>query len=190
VSREYGPRRIHITGGAGSGKTTLAGRISHELGIKHHDLDGLALKRLGEAEDPGDAAGLVARLAAEVEAIAPSEAWVTDGSYATWVQPLFEHADVIVWLDVPWRVAAFRIPVRHAKAELAGSNRFPGWRRMVRFWFFSRRFYRDTGGEGVNEFGNPRTRSHLAATLRLYEHKLVICRSNADTQSLVKRLRG
>ena len=185
-------RRIHVTGGPGSGKTRLAAEIAGSLGVPHQDLDGLALSHVAlrpPPVDPVEAAALLEILAAEAETIAAGAAWVSDGSYVTWVRPLLEHADLIIRLDVPWRVAAYRIVARHVKAELARENRFPGWRLMLRFWLYSRRFYNDTNGEGVNDFGNPRTRRFLDESLTPYRHKLVICASSAEVQNALLRLR-
>jgi adenylate kinase family enzyme len=182
------PRRIHFTGGAGSGKTHLAARLASDLGIPHYDLDGLALQRFGEAENPDEFPALIARLTEEVKAIAAGETWITDGAYVTWLGPLFESADLIVWLDMPWRLAAYRIVARHVKAEVARNNRFPGWRRMLRFWLFSRRYYANTNPDGPNEYGNPRTKRTLAGSLEAYRDRLTILRGKAELEAFVRDL--
>ena len=177
-----------MTGGAGSGKTRFASLLAASRGVTHYDLDGLALSKLPLGTDPSDALPLVATLSREVEAISAGDAWISDGSYVTWVRPLFDRADLIVYLDIPWRVTAYRIVARHVKAELARNNRFPGWRRLLRFWLYCRRFYNDANGEGVNEFGNPRTRRYLAEQLQGYAAKLVVCRTSSEAESLLRRL--
>jgi hypothetical protein len=118
-------RRIHITGGPGSGKSTLAGQLSHALAAPVYDLDSMALEFEARGVRPPFEA-----VALELPAIVEGERWVTEGVYMTWAKPLFDHADMIVWMDVPGRVALFRIVARHLKAELARNNRFPGWRRL------------------------------------------------------------
>src|SRR5205823_9251445 len=68
-------------------------------------------------------------------------AWVTEGTMLGWSDPLLRAADRIVWLDIPWRVALWRMLLRHVRAELAGNNRHPGWRRLFRFLWYTRKYY-------------------------------------------------
>ena len=42
MSDQTGARRIHIVGGPGSGKTTLAARLGRHLGVPVYDLDAIA----------------------------------------------------------------------------------------------------------------------------------------------------
>lgn len=141
-------KRIAITGGAGSGKTTLATRIASETGMPLHDLDGLTLNRSAGVPDP-TAAALIGTLAQEAVSLAAGDEWISDGSYV-WAAALFERAELIIALDVPWRVASWRIIKRHLEAEIARNNRFPGWRKLGGFWLFSRRFYAGTNPDGPN----------------------------------------
>jgi adenylate kinase family enzyme len=177
------PRRIHVTGGPGSGKTTLARRLGDALAVPVHDLDGIArnFERRG--------LGLAENLPGAVTQIVTTSDWVCGGAYLGWAVPVFESADLVVWLDVAWPVASYRIVARHIKAELARNNRFPGWRQMYRFWRWSMRYYRDRNAAGLNAYGTPNTRSFLVAELEAYEEKLVACRSNADIERLVSKLR-
>jgi adenylate kinase family enzyme len=185
-------RRIHITGGPGSGKTWLATRVSERLGVPRFDQDGTALAlfdRLGlphilPVPPPEVEAGLL-EAAAD---FASQDHWVSDASSITWAAPLFEHAEVVVWLDTPTRVALTRVFMRHVKAELRRDNRFPGWRRMYRFWRWSHRFYTDRNPHGPNPFGTPMTRSTLASMVEAYSGKLVICRNARDLRALEQRL--
>lgn len=54
------------------------------------------------------------------------DTWIARGAYLDWVEPLLLEADLVVWLDVPWRVASYRIIFRHVRATTARKNRFPG----------------------------------------------------------------
>jgi adenylate kinase family enzyme len=89
--------RINITGNAGSGKTTLAARIGAELGVPVFSLDSIVWQP-NWVKTPSEQ-----RLAEEQRLVAlPS--WIIDG-----VSPLVRaSADLVVFLDVPRHVCAFR----------------------------------------------------------------------------------
>src|ERR1700692_3169235 len=105
---EYRVVRIHIIGGPGSGKTTLARNLSSRLHIPHYDLD----KINWEHEN--------------ALAIAEGPAWVTEGIYLIFTEPMLYHADQIVFLEVSWPIAAWRIIYRHVSNSLHGTNAYPG----------------------------------------------------------------
>jgi len=100
--------KIHIVGGPGSGKTTLAQDLSSRFHVPHYDLD----KVNWEKEN--------------VIAIAEQPAWVTEGIYLIWTEPMLYHADCIVLLEISWPVAAWRILHRHISKSLRGTNPYPG----------------------------------------------------------------
>ena len=162
-------RRIHFTGGPASGKTTVARRVSAGLGLPLFELDQV----LRDADDD------VERVRSEnrVSGIAGQPAWVSEGVYFDWTRPLLERADMIVWLGVSWRVASYRIIVRHLKADIRRSNQYPGWRKLKKFWTWSYRYYHDSHAHTLNEWGAPLTRSHALKELRRYGNKLVVCRT-------------
>ena len=105
--------KIHILGGSGSGKTTLARQISSALHVPHYDLDAIGLQK-----------GLVTE--EDAFAIAAQPAWVSEGVYLIFTEPLLYAADVIVLLEIPWPVAIWRIIRRHITRSLHGTNPYPG----------------------------------------------------------------
>jgi hypothetical protein len=133
-------QRIYIVGGPGSGKTTLAGALGSRLGIsvlcldEHLDWRGLP----GGARLERDAAGhpsdamLAARRGLLEEHLA-HPGWVVEGAEPAFVESVAAASDLIVWCDTPFATAAMRIVRRHVRADLAGTNRFPGYRRLYRF---------------------------------------------------------
>jgi hypothetical protein len=183
-------RRIHITGGPGAGKSRLAQRLSVRLGLPYHDLDGIALVLQKDLPKPLDFDELMARRLPLSQRLAAEEAWISDGSNLEACRPFHDRAEVIVYLTCPWRVAAYRIPVRHAKRSLAGNNRFPGVMRLYRFWRWSRRYYANRNPYGVDVFGTPMTIGFHEETLQAYSHKLIVCRTTGEIEALEARLTG
>jgi len=184
-------RRIHITGGPGSGKTWLASRISERLAVPRFDQDGealAALARHGASPLEPPPLEVLDELRSIARAFAEGEAWVSEASSLTWTEPLLDGADVVVWLDTPARVALRRVFMRHVRAELRRDNRFPGWKRMYRFWRWSQRFYTDRNPYGPNPYGTPMTRSTLATMVDVYADKLIVCRNAGDLRALTEGL--
>ncbi len=76
-------KRIHIFGGAGSGKTTLAREIAEKLGLPHHELDDIYYTHVARRErrDKSERDRLL-------QATASNEAWVMEGIFwQPWVVP-------------------------------------------------------------------------------------------------------
>jgi adenylate kinase family enzyme len=181
-------RRIHITGGPGAGKSWLAQRLSRRLALPYIDTDGISRDLQEDMPTPLDFEELMARRLPLSRELASQEAWVSDGSNLEANRVFHEQADVIVYLVVPWRVAAYRIPMRHAKLTLAGNNRFPGLMNLYRFWRWSGRYYANRNPHGVNGFGTPETIAFHEDALRVYGDKLVVCRTRSEVEAAEARL--
>lgn len=108
-----GPRRVFIIGGAGTGRTALARQVAARLGAPAYDL-----VEVGYEGGAGRRRSLDERLG-DVHRIAVRPAWVAEGGFLWWTDEFLVAAVMVVWLDLPWRVAARRIALRHVKADLA-----------------------------------------------------------------------
>lgn len=104
------PRRVLIAGVTGVGKTTLARRVSAIIGAPHTEIDSLY-----------HGAGWVPRESfdADVEAFSREPAWVTEWQYDRARALLAARADTLVWLDLPARVALWRLVRRTARRSRA-----------------------------------------------------------------------
>jgi adenylate kinase family enzyme len=89
------PRRIHLIGSTGSGKSYIAAILSRRLGTPTYDLDDLFWQRdaaaYGVRAEP-------AERDARLNAIVQQDAWIIEGVYHSWLGPSFDRADLIVAL--------------------------------------------------------------------------------------------
>ena len=89
------PRRVHVIGTSGSGKTTVAGAIADKLGIRHIELDAIHWQP-GWTELPDEE--FMERVSEAIQ----GDAWTIDGNYRTVRHLIWERVDTIVWLDMPF----------------------------------------------------------------------------------------
>jgi len=166
--------KVLILGGPGSGKTTLGIQIAQAINGPFHELD-----FVGYEAGSGVERSLEDRLR-DVAIIASQVRWVAEGSYIDWTAALAEAADGIILLDPPWRVARYRIVVRHAKASLRRSNKHPGLKRLWRFVQDCKGYY-----TGPNA-----RRLQTEAWVEGFADKLVTCRTNREVERLVASIRS
>jgi hypothetical protein len=162
--------RIYIVGGPGSGKTTLAEALGRRFDLsvlrmdEHLDwrgLPGVARLERDVAGHPSDAM-LAARQVLLDDHLAHS-GWIVEGAEPVFIETVAEASDLIVWCDPPFATAAFRIVRRHLRADLTGTNAYPGYRRLYRFL----RSVRERYGSASADVGEQWTRAAVArATLR------------------------
>jgi adenylate kinase family enzyme len=116
------PHRVVVLGTTGTGKSTFAAGIAWLIGAEHVELDGL---QHGPNWTPRPAG----EFTAAVEELAARPRWVVDGNYIDRVSAtLWPRADLLVWLDLPLRVALPRIVRRTVvrivrRTELWNGNR-------------------------------------------------------------------
>ena len=108
--------KIHIIGGPGSGKSSLAKELSKRYGIPHYDLDDLYWKNetgsYGTKRDPQERDALLERILQKKD-------WIIEGVYYAWCGRCFEDADKIYLLDVPRYQYRHRIIRRFVRRKLA-----------------------------------------------------------------------
>lgn len=175
------PRHIHIIGGPCSGKTRLAERLAPALGLPAFALDevlGEVNQRLPHPIDEVERHGLLELKTAE---LAVQDAWITEGAYLSWAQALLDAAEVVVWMQVSWPVAEYRVLRRYLQQRLSGERVYPGARDLLEFCRGTFAFYRSSNGAH-----NSRS---FATGLKPYGEKLVICRDDRDISNLMRRLK-
>ena len=102
-------QRVHIIGGAGSGKPTLAAEYAQRLELPHFELDDIMWQNVAERRPRAEA-----ERDGRLQEIVDSERWVLDGIFwQKWVYPAFARADAIVLLNMPEWVRHYRVIKRH-----------------------------------------------------------------------------
>src|SRR5262245_12427418 len=98
------PNRIHVVGGPGSGKTYVADLLGPHFSVPvcHLDYEWIDRERTGLL--PEDLSGKLANMSSLVEEIAMRPAWVSEGAFLGWAEPLLQSADIVIWMRVPWHV--------------------------------------------------------------------------------------
>jgi adenylate kinase family enzyme len=121
---------VSVVGNAGVGKSRLASGIAAVLGVPHVELDAIHHLPGWEPIDPEVYPATVGRIAA-------TDGWVIDGNYRAVVMdgPVWEHADTVVWLDLPRWIAMGQVIARTlrrvvTREELWNGNREP-WRNLT-----------------------------------------------------------
>ena len=125
-------RVVIVASASGCGKTTLGRELARRLDAPFHELDALN-------HGPDWTEARPEELRASVEPLLAEERWVVDGSYRGKLGDLvFEHADTVVWLDLPRRVWLPRLVRRTLARIVRREELWHGNRETFRNVFFSR----------------------------------------------------
>lgn len=168
------PKRIHIVGTVGSGKTTLAKEVSSKLGIPYYELDNVVWIR--------NKSGDIRRTDQEREAclnnIIQSETWITEGVHtADWASTCFHHADLIIFLDTKYSIRVYRIGKRFLKQKLRieKSNYKPTRKIFIKMFKWNRDFEKIGKVNFLNKYGIHKDKMVIINKAKLaekYVHKL------------------
>lgn len=121
-----------VASASSSGKTTLGRELARRLDAPFHELDALN-------HGPNWTEASSAELRARVEPLLADERWVVDGSYSSKLGTLvFEHADIVVWLDLPPHVWLPRLLRRTVRRIVRREELWSGNRETFRRAFLSR----------------------------------------------------
>jgi adenylate kinase family enzyme len=124
-------RRVSVVGSSGSGKTTFAAALAGRLGVPHIELDAI---NWGPDWAPLNEETFRAR----VREATAAEAWVCDGNYSAVRDIVLEHADTVIWLDLPLRICLARMLPRTMRRIRSGERLWGGNRETWRQAFIGR----------------------------------------------------
>ena len=174
--------RIHIVGGPGSGKTTLARALAQQRNVRAYDLD-----EVGYEGGAGAKRSPAARQA-DVTRILAQPGWVTEGVFLWWVDDLLAAAEVVIWLDLAWPLVAWRIVTRHIKLSWQGTNRHPGLRKLLGFLRWVRSYYATPFPASPSHANDDSAVSRVAAGQYLagYQSKLIHCQTPKEVKALYR----
>lgn len=117
--------RLSVVGTSGSGKTTVARRLAGTLGAPYLELDSLR-HQPGWQELPDE------EFRSRVEDFTAGDEWVVDGNYTVIRDAVWPRADTVVWLDVPRRVATWRVASRSLRRVVLRTELWNGNRESLR----------------------------------------------------------
>lgn len=162
------PKRIHIIGSVGSGKTTLAKMLSDQLGIPCYELDNVVRERF----ETGERMRTEEKRDAYLTEIINTDNWIIEGVHHKWVSPSFQNADIIVFLDIKISIRRRRIIMRYfkQKAGLEKANYKPTLKLLKILYGYNTIFENDRKPR-IFEMLNP------------YENKLVVLKSDIEIKN-------
>ena len=137
------PDKIHIIGSVGSGKTTLARKLSKKYNIQYYELDNVVWER----HKSGDIRRADEDRDKYLEQIVSTKRWIIEGVHSQhWVGTSFKNADLIIFLDTPYFVRAFRIINRYVR-QLIGvesANYTPSFKIFKDMFRWNRAFEKES----------------------------------------------
>ena len=105
--------KYHIIGGAGSGKTVLAAKLSKKLNIKVYSLDEINWIKGGFASKT-----TMQYKQNKIDKICLEDSYITEGIYYDWVSKLYDDVDKIIVLKTSVYLQKFRTLRRFVKRKL------------------------------------------------------------------------
>jgi len=164
------PKRIHIIGSVGSGKTTLAKNISNILSIPYYELDNIVWKRTSN----GDIRNSMDDRDAIFQNIIGQECWIVEGVHYEWVKKSFELADMILLLDVSKKKRKYRILKRFIlqKLNIEKAHYKPTFKMLSKMYKWNHNF-------------ELLYKPDIIQMLKQYNHKVYLLKDNKDIDKLL-----
>lgn len=150
-------KKIFIIGIVASGKTTLARRLSKQLGIPWYELDAIVYHQTNN--------GRIKRTPQEqmevIKEIDRQGQWIFEGTDRESYRCLYEMADTIIFLDPPLWKRKIRIVTRYFKQQSGLEQaHYKSDLKMLRMMF-----------QWTNDF--EKNRDEFEARIQLYEDKVI-----------------
>lgn len=158
--------KIHITGSVGSGKTTLAKKLSEKLSIPYYEIDNIIFER----HPSGDIRRSDTEIITILEKIIYTEMWILEGTCTKdWITKSFNKADHIILLDIPYLTRLKRIIFRYIKQllKLEAANYKPTITMFIHMLKWNHKFNK------INKF-------EFFKLTQQYREKIIVYTNNYD----------
>ena len=125
MTSHFPSKKIVVVGTTSSGKSTLASQLAQKIGGDFIELDALHWEP-NWVEAPEEVFRKLVTTATS------SQSWVVAGNYSAVRDIVWQHAEVIIWLDYPFHIVFWRLLVRTIRRavyqeELWNGNREKFW---------------------------------------------------------------
>ena len=110
--------KILIVGGIGSGKTTLANKLTKILKIRNYELDNIVYKRrdIHEKQKPQIRDK-------KIKLILKRKKWIIEGFHSRyWTYPIYKKTDIVIILNIKPSASKRRVIIRFLKRKLSFKN--------------------------------------------------------------------
>jgi adenylate kinase family enzyme len=123
-------KKISIIGAPGTGKTTLANKLSEIFHIKATHIDGLHHLENWKIRDKAERDKMILDVVSKDE-------WIIDGTYKSTLKQRLEKSDIVIWLDFSTFDQLKGIITRYIKNKGIEKPDIPGCKeKMDREFFF------------------------------------------------------
>ncbi|ANU13108.1 hypothetical protein B481_0452 [Planococcus halocryophilus Or1] len=133
--------KVYIIGSVGSGKTTLARRLSLSLSIPHFETDNFVWQR----QTDGDFRNTESVRDAQFLAALEQSSWIIEGVHLGWTDLAINRADKVIFLDIPYHKRTLHFVFRYIK-QRAGkeqANYQPSFSMLLKMFQWNR-YFEDT----------------------------------------------
>lgn len=128
--------KICIIGISGAGKTTLAQKLSEEFSLPAYAYDEIYWDKT-QAEYVKNTPETMKSLISEIKS---KESWIMEGSYDKCLAPFFADSSLIIRLNIPYRVCAYRIIKRFLISQLKGGRPKETFMNTIELLHFAKQF--------------------------------------------------
>ncbi|MGH2317932.1 DNA topology modulation protein FlaR [Planococcus sp. SE5232] len=130
--------KLYIIGSVGSGKSTMARRLSHALSIPHFETDNFVWQR----QEGGDVRNAEPVRDAQFLAAVTQEDWIIEGVHIGWTENAIRSADMVIFLDIPYHQRTYQCILRYLKQRVGveRSNYKPRLSMLLKMFKWNRYF--------------------------------------------------
>ena len=134
--------KILIVGTVGTGKTTLARKLSKEYNIKYYEIDSIVHDDVNKKKrTPQQQNEIISNINKE-------DGWIIEGVLRENLEYLLEIAEKIIYLDIPKNIRNKRIIARYIKQKIGieKSNYKPSLKMLKMMYKWSNEFEKNREG--------------------------------------------